>query len=71
VLGPRTAGSVSGFSNLFANLGGLTFAYTLGAVKDASGSFALGFHALAVLAVVGLLATVVLGRLMEDHASRG
>ena len=65
VLGPRTAGSVSGFSNLFANLGGLTFAYTLGAVRDASGSFDLGFHALAALSVLGLLATVVLGRLME------
>jgi ACS family D-galactonate transporter-like MFS transporter len=65
VLGPRTAGSVSGFSNLFANLGGLTFAYTLGAIRDASGSFDRGFHALAALSVLGLLATVVLGRLME------
>lgn len=65
VLGSRTAGSVSGFSNLFANLGGLTFAYTLGAIRDATGSFDRGFHALAVLAIIGLLATVVLGRIME------
>lgn len=69
VLGARTAGSVSGFSNLFANLGGLTFAYTLGAVRDASGSFDRGFHALAVLAVVGLLATVSLERLMDRGAT--
>lgn len=64
VLGPRTAGSVSGFSNLCANLGGLTFAYTLGAVRDATGSFAGGFRALAVLCLVGLAATGVLSRIV-------
>jgi sugar phosphate permease len=64
VLGARTAGSVSGFSNLFANLGALTFAYTLGAVRDASGSFARGFQALGVLCLVGLVATVPLGRIV-------
>lgn len=62
-LGARTAGTVSGFANLLANLGALTFAYTLGAVRDASGSFDAGFLALAAIAVLGLLATVPLGRL--------
>jgi sugar phosphate permease len=63
VLGNRVAGSVSGFSNLFANLGALTFAYTLGAVRDVSGSFDAGFYALGAVAVLGLFATIPLGRM--------
>ncbi len=63
VLGARSAGSVSGFANLFANLGALTFAYTLGAVRDASGSFDAGFNALGAIAVVGLIATIPLARM--------
>jgi len=67
VLGARTAGSVSGFSNMCANLGGLTFAYALGAVRDATGSFSAGIYALALLCVAGLLATGVLSRLVARH----
>ncbi len=62
LLGDRAAGSVNGFSNFCANLGGLTFAYTLGAVRDATGSFALGFALLAGLCLVGLGATALLAR---------
>jgi len=69
VLGNRVAGSVSGFSNLFANLGALTFAYTLGAVRDVSGSFDAGFYALAAVAVLGLFATIPLSR-MSTPAER-
>ncbi len=50
VLGRRMAGTASGFGNFFANLGSFTFAFALGAVKDASGSFAWGFCALGALA---------------------
>jgi sugar phosphate permease len=69
ILGPRTAGSVSGFANLFANLGALTFAYTLGAVRDTSGSFDAGFNALAAIAVVGLIATIPLGRMAGSSSA--
>lgn len=53
-------GVTNGFSNFCANLGGLTFAYTLGAVKDATGSFDGGLYALSGLCVIGLAATGLL-----------
>lgn len=53
-------GVTNGFSNFCANLGGLTFAYTLGAVKDATGSFDGGLYALAGLCLIGLVATGML-----------
>lgn len=62
MLGPRTAGVTSGFGNFFANMGGFTFAYTLGAVKDATGSFAVGLYAAAGMCVLGLACTVSLAR---------
>ena len=70
-LGPRSAGTISGFSNFCANLGGLTFAYTLGAVKDATGSFAAGFYSLAALCLVGLVATAFLTRLRPPEDEPG
>lgn len=63
-LGRRTAGSVSGFSNLFANLGSLSSAYALGVLRDTTGSFAIGFWSLAALCVVALVATVPLSRIV-------
>ena len=66
VLGQRLAGLTSGASNFCANMGGLTFAYTLGAVKDSTGSFATGLYALAALCVVGIIATVALSRLEPE-----
>ena len=35
--GVEKAGLANGFGNFFANVGGFTFAYTLGALKDATG----------------------------------
>lgn len=70
VLGDRVAGISSGFSNFCANVGGLTFAFTLGAVKDATGSFSAGLLSLAGACLVGLGATVVLARLPELHGPR-
>lgn len=66
VLGPRLAGLTSGASNFCANMGGLTFSYTLGAVKDATGSFATGLYALAGLCLVGIVATVMLARVEPE-----
>jgi MFS transporter, ACS family, D-galactonate transporter len=63
VLGARTAGTVTGFANLFANLGGLATAYTLGAVKDATGSFTWGFVGISLLCAAGVALSVALARM--------
>jgi nitrate/nitrite transporter NarK len=63
ILGQRAAGTATGFTNLFANLGGLATAYTLGAVKDATGSFAWGFHGVAAVCLAGAALAIPLARL--------
>jgi nitrate/nitrite transporter NarK len=63
--GPRTAGLVTGFGNFWANLGGFSFSLTLGLVKDATGSFAAGFYAMAVLCGAALAATGLVHRLVR------
>jgi nitrate/nitrite transporter NarK len=63
VLGPRVAGMSAGFSNMFANLGALTFAYALGVVKDAAGVFKWGFIATGAVCVVGVGLAAVLARM--------
>jgi nitrate/nitrite transporter NarK len=60
ILGPRRAGISSGFSNFFANVGGFSFTYTIGALKDATGSFDVGFYALTACCVAGIALTFVL-----------
>lgn len=69
MFGARTAGLASGFGNFFANLGGFTFTYTLGALKDATGSFSVGFYSLAALCVPALLATIALSRVKPAEAA--
>jgi nitrate/nitrite transporter NarK len=63
VLGQRIAGMSTGFSNLFANLGSLTFAYLLGVVKDKAGTFAWGFAGICAACIVGVALSVVLSRI--------
>ena len=65
VLGPRVAGMSAGFGNMFANLGALTFAYALGAVKDTAGAFTLGFLGTSVFCVIGVALAVVLSRMRK------
>lgn len=60
LFGSGTAGLLSGFSNLFANVGGLTFVFALGAIKDSTGTFSAGFYALSGLAVAGLACVLAL-----------
>jgi nitrate/nitrite transporter NarK len=60
LFGSATAGLASGFSNLFANLGGFMFTYVLGTIKDSTGTFAAGFYALSGLALAGLGFTIAL-----------
>jgi nitrate/nitrite transporter NarK len=63
ILGNRISGTTTGFSNLFANLGSFTCIYLLGVLKDATGSFLLGFLAITTACVIGLLSTLVLARI--------
>lgn len=63
VLGSRTAGTATGFSNLFANVGGLLSAYALGVVKDTDGTFTWGFVGIGVLCVIGVALSVLLARM--------
>ncbi|MEQ1773198.1 MAG: MFS transporter [Burkholderiales bacterium] len=66
MVGQRAAGTVIGFSNLFANLGGLATAYALGVVKDMTGSFQWGFLGISALCVAGVMLSVLLGH-MRRH----
>jgi sugar phosphate permease len=66
VLGPRVAGMSAGFSNLWANVGALTFAYTLGVIKDRQGAFSLGFMGITVACAIGLGLTLVLARMRKQ-----
>lgn len=63
MFGSEIAGLTSGFGNFFANLGAFTFVYTLGALKDATGSFDVGFYGIAGLCLVALACTIMLARL--------
>jgi DHA1 family inner membrane transport protein len=69
--GPRSAGVVSGVSNLFANLGGFVALLGLGAIKDATGSLQEGFVALAVLCAVAAGVTWQLARLVRARSGPG
>ena len=68
-LGAHLTATTTGIGNLFANLGAFTFAYLLGALKDTTGSFAIGFYALAGACVISLLFTILLSRIDRKAAS--
>jgi len=63
VLDTRTMGMSIGFSNFFANMGALSVAYLLGALKDATGSFRPGFYAIGGACVIGLVFTALLAQM--------
>ena len=66
MLGPRRAGISTGFSNFFANLGGFTFSFLIGALKDFTGSFNAGFYALCACCIAGIGLTMVLAVIRRD-----
>jgi sugar phosphate permease len=66
VLGPRIAGTATGFSNLFANIGGFLTAWTMGALKDSSGSFTAGFTSISAICVLGVMLSVILARMRKQ-----
>lgn len=63
ILGSRVAGTATGVSNLFANIGGFLAAYALGVVKDKSGNFTWGFIGISMICLIGVALTVVLARM--------
>ena len=63
ILGPRIAGTATGFSNLFANIGGFLTAWTMGAIKDQSGSFKAGFISISVICLIGVALSFILSRM--------
>jgi sugar phosphate permease len=63
VLGQRVVGMSAGFSNTFANLGALVFAYALGVVKDTAGSFKWGFLATSAACMIGVMLAAALARM--------
>jgi len=81
VLGPRIAGTATGFSNLFANVGGFLTAYALGVVKDQAGSFTWGFIGISVMCLIGVALAMVLAGMRtralaakharQEHTTKG
>ncbi|SDI29393.1 MFS transporter [Nonomuraea jiangxiensis] len=67
-VGTANTGLVTGFSNFCANLGGVTFSFGLGAVKDASGSFDAGLWALSGMCAAALAVTWAISRLPVRQA---
>jgi len=63
ILGVPKAGISIGFSNLFANIGGFSAAYLLGALKDRFGAFKPGFFAICGACFLGLAFTFILARM--------
>jgi sugar phosphate permease len=71
MLGSERAGLTSGSANFFANLGGVTAVWLLGALKDATDSFAAGLYTLSALCLFGLLCTVALSRMKPADVMPG
>ena len=61
-LGSDSAGSLNGFGNFWANIGGLVFAWVLGVSKDHSGSFNVGWMMLGGLCLLALGAAVAMSK---------
>src|SRR3970282_1567935 len=64
--GAHMVGTLSGFGNFFANVGAFTFTYLLGVLKDQTGSFELGFYAIAAACLLVLVSTVLLEKMRCD-----
>jgi sugar phosphate permease len=63
ILGVRKAGISIGFSNFFANIGGLSSTYLLGALKDSTGAFKPGFFTISGACFAGIALTFILARM--------
>ncbi|MGI3899457.1 MAG: MFS transporter [Janthinobacterium lividum] len=57
--------------NAMGNIGGFVCTSLLGAIKDATGSYALGLLPIAILSLVGCIAVLMLGHDPQSTAARG
>ncbi|MGE5818855.1 MAG: MFS transporter [Deltaproteobacteria bacterium] len=64
--GVRMMGTLSGFGNLFANLGAFSFTYLVGALKDQTGYFRSGFFLLSATCFFGLALTMILEKIRHQ-----
>ncbi len=71
VFGAHTRGTTTGFGNFFANLGGFAFTYLLGALKDLTGSFKVGFYAVAGACCIGLLFVILAALMRRTYLKQG
>ena len=63
ILGEQKAGISIGFGNFFANIGGFSTVYLLGALKDTTGAFKSGFLVICGACFVGLVLSFILARM--------
>ncbi len=66
--GAHMVGSLSGFGNFFANLGGITFSFLVGFIKDKTGVFESGFYAISLACILGIIFTLFVEK-MRRHPS--
>jgi MFS family permease len=64
-IGAEFAGSISGFSNMWANIGALTSIYLFGALKDHFHTFDIGIYGLVGLCGISLVLVTVVYREMR------
>jgi predicted MFS family arabinose efflux permease len=67
--GVRMMGTLSGFGNLFANLGAFSFTYLVGVLKDQTGHFRSGFFTLTATCFFGLVLTAILEKIRHQPAN--
>ena len=70
-LGSEFAGSISGFSNMCANIGALCAIFVLGDIKDRFGTFDIGIYGLAGLCVVSVGLVLILSRMIPARVVAG
>lgn len=68
-IGSQFAGSISGFSNMFANIGALFSVFFMGWFKDAFGTFSFGIYGLVLLCLVSLGFTYALSRVLKARTT--
>jgi len=64
--GSLMTGTLTGYGNFFANLGGFSFTYLIGLVKDHTGHFESGFYIIAAACLVSLAFTILLKYLSSN-----
>jgi sugar phosphate permease len=67
--GADMVGSLSGFGNFFANLGGITFSFLVGLIKDKTGHFESGFYAISLACILGIIFTLFVEKMRRDASA--